>query len=111
MSTMAQTAGLAPTVSAGDWHLRGLLRIGGIGGGGAIYLCLVGIVAVFAARPLIVGVIELGQAALLMTFGVVGYVAARSIVATSRARAIAAGAFVGAICGAFLTGLVLLGSV
>lgn len=95
----------------GGWHLRTLLRTGLLGGAVAIYLCLVGIVPVFHERPLIVGVVELGQAALLIAFGVVGYVFARDLVATSRLRAIVAGAQVGAITGAFLTGLVLVGSV
>ena len=63
-------------------------------------------------RPLIVGVVSLGQAALLITFGVVGYLAgAPGAGATSQARAVAAGALAGAIVGAFLTALVLLGSV
>ena len=94
-----------------SWHLRQLIRIGVIGGGIAIYLCLVGIVPVFAERPLIVGIVELGQAALLIAFAAGGYLAARPFAATSRVRSVAAGGFVGAIIGAFLTGLVLLGSV
>ena len=98
-------------VGASSWHVRQLLRIGIIGGAIAIYLCLVGIVPVFAERPLIVGVVELGQAALLITFAAAGYLAARPFVGVSRVRAIAAAALVGAIVGAFLTVLVLLGSV
>ena len=61
-----------------------MIRIGVLGGGIAIYLCLVGIVPVFATRPLIVGVVELGQAALLIAFGAVAYLAARPFAATSR---------------------------
>ena len=76
----------------------------------AIYLCLVGIVPVFAERPLIVGVVELGQAALLITFGVVGFLAARSASGTSPGLAVVAATMAGTITGAFLTGLVLLGS-
>ncbi len=102
---------MTSTAMGGGWHLRTLLRTGLLGGAVAIYLCLVGIVPVFHERPLIVGVVELGQAALLIAFGVVGYVFARDLVATSRLRAIVAGAQVGAITGAFLTGLVLVGSV
>ncbi len=102
--------GLTGTASR-PWHLRTLLRTGVLGGAVAIYLCLVGIVPVFADRALIVGVIELGQAVLLMAFGATGYVAARDQVGASRLRAVVAGTVVGAIAGAFLTGLVLAGSV
>ena len=93
------------------WHLRTLLRTGVLGGAVAIYLCLVGIVPVFADRALIVGVVELGQAALLIAFGAFGYLAARDQVGISRIRAVVAGTAVGAVTGAFLTGLVLVGSV
>ena len=111
MTAMAPAATMAPAVSTDGWHARSLLRVGVISGAVAIYLCLVGIVPVFAERPLIVGVVELGQAALLINFGVAGYIAARPFVADSRARAILAGAAVGAMTGAFLTALVLIGSV
>ena len=50
-------------------------------------------------RPLIVGVVELGQAALLIAFAACGYLAARPFAATSRVQAVVAGAFVGAIIG------------
>ena len=110
MSTTLQTTDMMAT-AAGGWHLRTLLRTGVLGGAIAIYLCLVGIVPVFHERPLIVGVVELGQAALLIAFGVVGYMAARDMVATSRRRAVVAGVAGGAITGVFLTGLVLVGSV
>jgi branched-chain amino acid transport system permease protein len=81
-----------------------------LGGAVAIYLCLVGIVPVFANRPLIVGIVELGQAALLIAFAVIGGVCARHLVAASRLRAALAGGAGGAISGAFLSGLVLVGS-
>ena len=106
-----QTSAVNGTAADRSWHLRTLVRTGFLGGAVAIYLCLVGIVPVFHERPLIVGVVELGQAALLIAFGVVGYVSARDLVATSRLRAIVASVAVGAITGAFLTGLVLVGSV
>ncbi len=85
--------------------------MGVLGGAIAIYLCLVGIVPVFADRPLIVGVVSLGQAALLVTFGVVGFLAGRRALAISRLAAVLAGALAGAITGAFLTALVLIGSI
>jgi branched-chain amino acid transport system permease protein len=105
-----QVIGMTESASS-SWHLRALLRTGVLGGVISIYLCLVGIVPVFADRALIVGVIELGQAALLIAFGAVGYLAARDQVGVSRVRAVAAGTAVGAISGTFLTGLVLVGSV
>ena len=105
-----QVTGMTGTASS-SWHLRTLLRTGVLGGVISIYLCLVGIVPVFADRALIVGVIELGQAALLIAFGAVGYLAARDQVGVSRVRAVVAGTAVGAISGTFLTGLVLVGSV
>lgn len=97
--------------ASGQWPIRKLLQIGVLGGVIAIYLCLVGIVPVFAARPMIAGVISIGQAALLIAYGAIGYVGAREVLAVSRLRAVIAGAGVGALSGAFLTGLVLLGSV
>lgn len=105
------TTGMTGTAADGSRHLRTLLRTGVLGGAVAIYLCLVGIVPVFAERPLIVGVVELGQVAVLIAFGGVGYLAARDVVGVSRLRAVVVGAAAGAITGAFLTGLVLLGSV
>jgi branched-chain amino acid transport system permease protein len=111
MSAAVQTVRTTSPPAAFGRALQPTLRIGLIGGGIAIYLCLVGIVPVFAARPLIVGVVSLGQAALLITFGVVGYLAARQADATSRARVIALSTLAGAIVGAFLTVLVLVGSV
>lgn len=111
MSTTAQAATGRGPMTAGSWRARTLLRAGVLGGAVAVYLCLVGIVPVFADRPLVVGVVELGQAALLIAFGVVGYAAARDLVATGRLRAIVAGAAAGAIGGAYLTALVLAGSV
>ena len=92
-------------------HLRALLRAGVLGGIIAIYLCLVGIVPIFHDRPLVAGVVELGQAALLIAFGAVGYLAGRGQLRISRLRAVVAGTAAGAITGAFLTGLILVGSV
>jgi branched-chain amino acid transport system permease protein len=102
-----QPTGMA--AAAEPWNLRRAVQIGIIAGVVAIYLCLVGIVPVFAARPLIVDVLELGQAALLLTFGAAAYLAGLDHIKVSWPRAIAVGAMVGTIIGAFLTGLVLLG--
>ncbi len=110
MSTTIGEADMTGSATASGWHVRTLLRAGVLGGAVAVYLCLVGIVPEFAERPLIAGLVSLGQTALLITLGVVGYFGARAEVAAARLRAIVAGAAVGAITGAFLTGLVLLGS-
>jgi branched-chain amino acid transport system permease protein len=96
------------TTARASWRVGELVRIAVIAGAIAIYLCLVGIVPVFADRALIIGVIELGQAVLLMTFGAAGYLAARR--EESHLRGLLAGVIVGAITGAFLTGLVLVGA-
>ncbi len=97
--------------AADPWRLLRLVKIGVAGGAIAIYVCLVGIVPVFAVRPLIIGVLELGQAALLIAFAAIGYVAARDRVKVSRFRAVSGGAIAGAIAGAMLTGLIAFGAV
>ncbi len=108
----ASTIPIPGTMQPGSspWQVRTLLRTGLLGGAIAIYLCLVGIVPVFHDRPLIVGVVELGQAALLIAFGAVGYLVARDQVRVSRLRGVVAGTMAGVIMGAFLTGLGLVGS-
>ena len=90
---------------------RALLRIGALGGAVAIYLCLVGIVPVFEARPLIINVVELGQIALLLAFGASGFLAARKTISAGPLQAVVAAAIVGVIVGAFLAALVLVGDV
>lgn len=101
--------GGASAAGALDWSKLGKIGIGG--GVIAIYLCLVGIVPVFAVRPLIVGVVELGQAALLIAFAAIGYVASRDHVQHSASKAVISGALAGGISGAMLTGLIAFGSV
>lgn len=110
MSATIGQVDMMGTATASGWHVQTLLRAGALGGAVAVYLCLVGIVPEFAARPLIGGVVSLGQTALLITFSIVGSLGARDE-AVARLWAIMAGAAVGAISGTFLTGLVLLGSV
>ncbi len=92
-----------------DWSK--LVKVGIGGGVIAIYLCLVGIVPVFAVRPLIVGIVELGQAALLIAFAAIGYVASRDHVGSSASKAVISGALAGGISGAMLTGLIAFGSI
>jgi branched-chain amino acid transport system permease protein len=73
-----------------------VVRIGLLGGVVSLYLCLVGVVGVFSERPLINGVISLGQAALVLAWVGSGYLATRRAPA-GRGRAVAAGALAGAI--------------
>lgn len=107
MSAAVPPMELAPA-GPGPW--RPVARTGLLAGGVAVYLCLVGIVPVFAARPLVVGVVELGQAALLITFGSAGFIAAREVGRSRPLPAIGAATLVGAIVGAILTALILLGA-
>lgn len=104
---MSGMAGPAPS----SWRLGTLLRTGLVGGAIAVYLCLVGIVPIFHDRALIVGVVELGQAALLIAFAAVGYLTARGMARVSRIRGVLVGSMAGAITGVFLAGLTLVGSV
>ena len=90
-----------------DW--RPVVRVGLFGAIIAIYLCLVGIVPVFNQRPLINGVVSLGQSSLVLTFFAAGFMANRGT-HRSRPRAILAGTLAGAIAGAALSLLVLLGA-
>ena len=81
----------------------------------ALYLCLVGIVPTFGERALIDDIVTLGQASLLLTALVVGYVAALRVRAGDPGqrplRLVLGGTVAGAITGLSLTLLVLLGSV
>lgn len=103
-------APVLPVRDAGPSTTRIVLRTGILGGAVALYLCLVGIVPVFATRPLVVGIIELGQAALLIAFGVVGYLTAREVGVERPMRAVGAALAAGAISGVVITALVLVGA-
>jgi len=87
---------------------RAAIRIGLLGAFIAIFLCLVGIVPVFHARPLIKDVISLGQTALVLALLGTGVVAAR-MAGVRSSLAILPGALAGSIAGAGLTALVLIG--
>jgi branched-chain amino acid transport system permease protein len=91
----------------GAW--QPVVRIGLLGGVVALYLCLVGIVPTFNERPLVAGVISLGQAALLLTALATGYLAAVRAPSRSRGTEVAAGALAGGLGGSFLSVLVLVG--
>ena len=96
-----------PALAARAWHASG--RVGLLGAVVAVYLCLVGIVPIFHVRPLIDGIISLGQTALILTAFGTGYLAARRA-PIPRMAAIAAGALAGVIAGAALSALVVVGA-
>jgi len=96
---------------AGRAWTQEALRTGLIAGGAGIYLCLTGIVPTFDARPLINGVITLGQACLVITFLLAGLATAIRVSSTTPAAMVAlAGVMAGAIAGALLSALVLIGA-
>ena len=88
-----------------------VVRIGLLGGVVAVYLCLVGIVTTFNERPLIAGVLSLGEASLLLAWIGAGYLAARRAPGGTRPAEVAAGGLAGGLAGSLATLLVLVGSV
>jgi branched-chain amino acid transport system permease protein len=95
-------------VGLGQVRWGAAVRVGLLGGVVAIFLCLVGIVPVFHARPLIKDVISLGQTAVVLALLGTGLVAARTAEVRSR-LSVLPGALAGSIAGAGLTALVILG--
>ena len=109
MSTEEPADGGEPVIAAltGQASWGHAVRVGLVGAALAIYLCLVGLVSSFDARPMIQGVISLGQTFLLLTLFGTGYLAARG-----HARglpAILAGALGGGVAGLGVTLLVVVG--
>jgi branched-chain amino acid transport system permease protein len=96
------------SVGLGKVRWGAAVRVGLLGGVVAIFLCLVGIVPVFHARPLIKDVISLGQTAVVLALLGTGLVAARTAEVRSR-LSVLPGALAGSIAGAGLTALVILG--
>jgi branched-chain amino acid transport system permease protein len=96
------------SVGLGKVRWGAAVRVGLLGGVVAIFLCLVGIVPVFHARPLIKDVISLGQTAVVLALLGTGLVAARTAEVRSGLSALP-GALAGSIAGAGLTALVILG--
>jgi branched-chain amino acid transport system permease protein len=96
-----------PPTIAQTW--REVIRIGLIAGAVAIYLCLVGIVPVFNARPLIAGIISLGEAFVIGTLAVSGGVAAHRAPRTVRG-VLLAGGLAGLLTGLALSLLIVVGS-
>lgn len=108
---MVSTAGLASpgAATAPRSHWSPILRIGLGGAVVAAYLALVGIIPVFDKRPIIAGVVSFGQVSALLTLIGAGLLAARR--AEAGRLAVAFGGLAGAIAGAGLSLLVLVGQV
>ncbi len=102
---------VAATRSQGQGATLAAARIGLIAAGVQLYLCLVGIVPIFDERPLIAGVLSLGEAAILITMFGAGYLAAQRAREVTAWQAGLAGVGAGGLSGASLTLLVLVGSV
>jgi branched-chain amino acid transport system permease protein len=94
-----------------DW--RSALKVGLLGGGVALFLCLVGLIEASDRRPIIPGVLSMGQTLLLLTLVLFAYLAVRQTKASQenvpRGWLILSGALVGLVTNAFLAALVLIG--
>ena len=90
--------------------IQASVRFGVIGGGAAVLFSLVGMVEVFGQRTIIGGVVSMGQAFLAVTMLLSAFAAARPFSTVSPRAMLAAGALTGAIVGAMLAALVLLGT-
>ena len=88
-------------------------KTGLLGGGVALFLALVGLVEAADRRPIIPGVLSMGQTLLLLTLVLFAYLAVRQTKAsqenTPRAWLILSGTLVGLLTNAFLAALVLIG--
>jgi branched-chain amino acid transport system permease protein len=98
---------------------RAAVRAGLIGGGAAVYVCVVGLMQRFAEREVITGVISLGITMLMVAGLAAGFLAARppklrsglrSLAPLPAGTAIANGAVAGAITGALLAVFLLIAS-
>lgn len=101
-------SGLSVALSGrGEAAWRRVVQAGLLGAIAAIYVSLVGIVPTFDERPLIAGVVSLGQAFILAPLIASGYLAARWV-GGSAVSAIGAGAMAGLIAGGSLSLLIVL---
>jgi branched-chain amino acid transport system permease protein len=100
-------AGALQSAVVGRSAWRPVLRMGLIGLVVTVYLCLVGIVGTFSSRPIVAGVISLGQTSLLLALVGSGYMGVRAAPGTGGVR-IAAGALTGFMAGLGPAALVLL---
>jgi branched-chain amino acid transport system permease protein len=89
---------------------RQVIRIGVLGAAIALYLCVVGIVPIFNERPLVAGILSLGQGTLLMAMFMAGYLAALRAGEAGYGQAVTAGIAAGVLTGAALSLLVLAGA-
>jgi len=105
---MSAAAATMPAAGAGTWTR--VARYGVLFGAIAIYLCIVGIVPTFNTRPLIAGLLSLGQASLYLTMIAAGYLATSRVPTSGPVQAILVGAVVGGITGTFPSLLVLAGA-
>jgi branched-chain amino acid transport system permease protein len=100
--------GLQAMLSTGrDAAWRKVAHVGALGAAAAIYVSLVGIVPTFDERPLIAGVVTLGQAFILAPVIVSGFLAARRV-GGNAVIAIGSGAASGLVAGAALSLLIVL---
>ena len=103
MTAVSRT--MAPQLAPGWRHV---LAVGALGAAVAVYLALVGIVPTFESRAMISGVLGLGETFVLGTMLIIGYLGARSFDGRP-AKSVFAGAVAGAMTGAALALLVLIG--
>ena len=96
-----------PTPVDGGIPWGAVIRTGLIGAAVAVYACLVGIVPVFHERPMVQGIISLGQTFMVLILFGTGYLAARG--KTAGTPAILAGAVAGLVAGLGVTLLVVVG--
>jgi branched-chain amino acid transport system permease protein len=94
-----------------DW--LSAIKTGLLGGGVALFLCLVGLIEASDRRPIIPGVLSMGQTLLLLTLALFAYLAVRKTRANqegvSRLWLVLSGTLVGLVTNAFLAALVLIG--
>jgi branched-chain amino acid transport system permease protein len=77
VATAPKRARIEEFDTAPESMMRRAVKAGLIGGGIALYLCLVGIVPRFDERVVVDGVLNLGRTMLILTFLATGYLAAR----------------------------------
>jgi branched-chain amino acid transport system permease protein len=104
---VATEAGALRSPEKADFAWGPILRAGLVGFAITVYLCIIGIVGTFAARPIIADVISLGVTSLLLAYAGAGYLGARAARAPGGMR-IAAGALGGLMAGLGPAALVLL---
>jgi branched-chain amino acid transport system permease protein len=91
------------------------IRLGLLGGVISLFLCMVGMIEIFGKRYLIEGVVTLGHFVLLITALSIGFLTARRMSELFQHKkpfaSLLAGLIAGAMNGAILTGLVLIGAI